>query len=270
MRPSHVRRAQQPSLDVQEPGKGKALLHVLADGRSTGRYKLSKRQLDEVQRSDQARKDTWLKTDAWVSMYTVRWRTLCYNAQVPEVWQGTSASGGHDGKWWEVVETVALDLSCNNIRSLPVEITNLSESLETLNLWYARPHLPCLKMCHHLLGAGAMLFKAPHHASAIHALTPFSSRYSETAKTCNSVHVLQQQPVTRAARACERPTAAQGIGCEWHGAALHARRDCGSAKSCQAAVPRQCLERPSRPPWAAPAEGSARKSQITSHVLRQS
>ena len=48
MRPVRARRAHQPSVDVQEPGKGKALLHVLADGRSTGRYKLSKRQLDEV------------------------------------------------------------------------------------------------------------------------------------------------------------------------------------------------------------------------------
>ncbi|CAL5221783.1 g4045 [Coccomyxa viridis] len=100
MRPAHARRAQQRSVDVQVPGKGKALLHILADGRSTGRYKLSKRQLDEV----------------------------------PEVWQGTSASDGHDGKWWEAVDTVALDLSSNNIRSLPVEITNLSESLETLNI----------------------------------------------------------------------------------------------------------------------------------------
>ena len=48
MRPVRARRAHQPSVDVQEPGEGKALLHVLADGRSTGRYKLSKRQLDEV------------------------------------------------------------------------------------------------------------------------------------------------------------------------------------------------------------------------------
>ncbi len=50
MRPAHARRAQQRSVDVQVPGKGKALLHILADGRSTGRYKLSKRQLDEVQK----------------------------------------------------------------------------------------------------------------------------------------------------------------------------------------------------------------------------
>lgn len=37
-------------MDVLEAGKGKALLHVLADGRASGHYKLSKRQLEEVVR----------------------------------------------------------------------------------------------------------------------------------------------------------------------------------------------------------------------------
>ena len=37
-------------MGVLEPGKGKALLHVLADGRASGHYKLSKRQLEEVVR----------------------------------------------------------------------------------------------------------------------------------------------------------------------------------------------------------------------------
>ena len=55
--------------------------------------------------------------------------------QVPEVWQGTSASNGDDGKWWEAVDTVSLDLSNNNIRLLPVEVANLPDTLETLNIW---------------------------------------------------------------------------------------------------------------------------------------
>ena len=48
MRASTTSRRQQPFVDVREPGKGKALLHVLADGRTTGHYKLSERKLTEV------------------------------------------------------------------------------------------------------------------------------------------------------------------------------------------------------------------------------
>ena len=48
MKASKARRTQQPFVDVREPGKGKALLHVLADGRSTGHYKLNDRELTEV------------------------------------------------------------------------------------------------------------------------------------------------------------------------------------------------------------------------------
>ena len=48
MRAPQSRRTPLPFVDVQEPGKGKALLHVLADGRSTGHYRLNKRQLDKV------------------------------------------------------------------------------------------------------------------------------------------------------------------------------------------------------------------------------
>ena len=48
MRTSKASRTQQPFVAVQEPGKGKALLHVLADGRNTGHYKLSERKLTEV------------------------------------------------------------------------------------------------------------------------------------------------------------------------------------------------------------------------------
>lgn len=49
MRPPASRRTPLPFVDVQEPGKGRALLHVLADGRSTGHYRLKERQLDEVE-----------------------------------------------------------------------------------------------------------------------------------------------------------------------------------------------------------------------------
>ena len=135
MGPPRARRAQQPSVDVQEPGKGKALLHVLADGRSTGRYKLSKRQLDEVQTLFKLVVLPGSRQRHGFRKYTVRWRTFWPHAQVPEVWQGTHASDGDNCKWWEAVDTFALDLSHNSIRSLPVEITNLSESLETLNIW---------------------------------------------------------------------------------------------------------------------------------------
>ena len=48
MRASKASRTEQPFVDVREPGKGKALLHVLADGRNTGHYKLSERKLTEV------------------------------------------------------------------------------------------------------------------------------------------------------------------------------------------------------------------------------
>lgn len=57
MRSAQTRRAQQSFIDVREPGKGKALLHVLADGRSTGHYRLSERQLDKVHRYTRA--PTW-------------------------------------------------------------------------------------------------------------------------------------------------------------------------------------------------------------------
>ena len=50
MKVSQTRRAREALVDVLEPGKGKALLHVLADGRASGHYKLSKRQLEEVMR----------------------------------------------------------------------------------------------------------------------------------------------------------------------------------------------------------------------------
>ena len=48
MKASQTRRAREALVDVLEPGKGKALLHVLADGRASGHYKLSRRQLEEV------------------------------------------------------------------------------------------------------------------------------------------------------------------------------------------------------------------------------
>ena len=51
MRVSKASRTQQAFVDVREPGKGKALLHVLADGRNTGHYKLSRRKLTEVGRN---------------------------------------------------------------------------------------------------------------------------------------------------------------------------------------------------------------------------
>ena len=50
MKASQTRRAPGALVGVLEPGKGKALLHVLADGRASGHYKLSKRQLEEVVR----------------------------------------------------------------------------------------------------------------------------------------------------------------------------------------------------------------------------
>jgi len=56
------------------------------------------------------------------------------NIQVPEVWQGAAASDQGDGRWWETVDTMALDLSYNNIRSIPEQIINLSETLVTLNI----------------------------------------------------------------------------------------------------------------------------------------
>ena len=50
MKASQTRRVREALVDVLEPGKGKALLHVLADGQVSGHYKLSKRQLEEVVR----------------------------------------------------------------------------------------------------------------------------------------------------------------------------------------------------------------------------
>ncbi len=48
MKDSQTHRALKASVDVLEPGKGKALLHVLADGRASGHYKLSRRELEQV------------------------------------------------------------------------------------------------------------------------------------------------------------------------------------------------------------------------------
>ena len=92
------------------------------------------------------------------------------------MWQGTSASDDGDGKWWEAVDTVALDLSHNRIRLLPVEITILSETLETLNIWYVWPLCQCvfLYTCQHLLRPGTMLSESPHNALVILALTMLS------------------------------------------------------------------------------------------------
>ena len=56
------------------------------------------------------------------------------DVQVPEVWQGAAASDQDGGEWWEVVDTTALDLSHNNIQSIPEQIIDLSETLVTLNI----------------------------------------------------------------------------------------------------------------------------------------
>lgn len=58
--------------------------------------------------------------------------------QVPEVWQATAASEKCPGRWWEAVDTVALDVSCNSVQSVPAEISELSETLQTLNLRCAK------------------------------------------------------------------------------------------------------------------------------------
>ena len=72
-------------------------------------------------------------------MYIVRW--LRFKAsdgqthpQVPEVWQGAAESDQDEGKWWEAVDTVALDVSRNNIQTMPADIASLSETLELLNI----------------------------------------------------------------------------------------------------------------------------------------
>ena len=144
MRAPQARRTHQPFVDVQEPGKGKALLHVLADGRCTGQYKLSKRRLEEV-RSNSGH-SMKIHYTGYMN-YTSRWATTWGHAQVPEVWQPNSASDADDGKWWEAVDTVALDLSHNSIRSIPAEISELSETLETLNIWCAAVS-PSQNCCH--------------------------------------------------------------------------------------------------------------------------
>ena len=137
MRSPQARRAHQPFVDVQEPGKGKALLHVLADGRSTGHYRLSERLLDKVRISFGHCKNSHTnEMRVGCRLYFKMGDHLCL-PQVPEVWQGSSASDRDDGKWWEAVDTVALDLSHNKIRFIPAEINELSKTLETLNLWCA-------------------------------------------------------------------------------------------------------------------------------------
>ena len=57
---------------------------------------------------------------------------------MPEVWQATVASDKVPWRWWEAVETVALDVSYNSIQSVPAEISELSNTLMTLNLRCAK------------------------------------------------------------------------------------------------------------------------------------
>lgn len=54
------------------------------------------------------------------------------------MWQASDAQARDEGKWWEAADTVALDLSHNDIRSIPAEITDISETLEILNIWCVR------------------------------------------------------------------------------------------------------------------------------------
>ena len=72
-------------------------------------------------------------------MYIARWQLVKASdgrkhPQVPEVWQGAAASDRDEGKWWESVDTMALDVSHNNIQTMPADIASLSETLELLNI----------------------------------------------------------------------------------------------------------------------------------------
>jgi len=135
---------------VKEPEKSKSVQQVLADGRSTGHFKLQGRRLQAVRTFKYLESGSPLLSvpnfpSGELEVYRKKTRhqdgeqnrpmKVPVGMQMPEVWDESSFKNNSNA-WWDAVGPISLDLLNNQIKHIPEGLAELAETLQNLDLRY--------------------------------------------------------------------------------------------------------------------------------------